>query len=152
MDIDSCRVQRLIKARRDGKYYFMVGNREIRSIILPYHTRLDVCNKNNWLYDLIAPEPGHPAPNDIPMQHNQGGQTDNEYDEMELDAPTFYDTPTRAHTTVDPSNTFAGTFPRQQSQEEYDYVDIRTALDDVLCELQHCKDVVTECDQFLRDI
>lgn len=78
LDIDACRAQRLIKVRRDVIYSLMVGNREIRSIILPSHTCTDVRNRNNWLSDLTAPEPGHPAPNDIPVQDNQGGQTDNE--------------------------------------------------------------------------
>lgn len=95
-----------------------------------------MCNKNNWVYDLTAPEPGHPAPNDILVQDNQGGQTDNEYDEMEQDAPTFSDTVTRAYTAFGPSNTFTCTSPRQQPREEYGYVDIRTALDDALCKLQ----------------
>lgn len=61
----------------------MVGNREIRSIILPCHTRTNVRNRNNWLYDLTAPEPYHPAPNDIHVQDNQSGQTDDEFDDME---------------------------------------------------------------------
>lgn len=98
LDIDSCRAQRLIKARRDDIYSLMVGNREIRSIILPCHTRTNVRNKSNWLYDLTSPEPDHLVLNDIPMQDNQGGQTDDEFDEMKKYAPTFSDPITRAHT------------------------------------------------------
>lgn len=113
----------------------MVGNREIRSIILPFHTCTNVHNRNNWLYDLTAPEPDHPSSNDIPVQDNQGGQTDNEYDEMKKDAPTFSDPTTHAHPAHGPSNTFIGTSPQHQSREEYDYVSIRTALGDVLYEL-----------------
>lgn len=107
---------------------------------------------NNWLYDLTAPELGHRAPNDIPVQGNQGGQTDDEFDEMEQDAPTFFDPTTHEHTAPDPSDAFAGTSPRHQSREEYDYVDIRTALDDVLCKLRYCNDANAERNQLLRNI
>lgn len=111
LDIDSCRSQRLIKARRDDIYSLMVGNCEIRSIILPCHTRTYVRNRNNWLYDLTAPELGHLAPNDIQVQDSQGGQTNAEFDEKEQDSTTFSDPTTCAYTAPDPSNTFAGTSP-----------------------------------------
>ncbi|KAI5433700.1 hypothetical protein KIW84_020823 [Lathyrus oleraceus] len=84
LDIDSCRVQRLIKDMRDDIYSVM---------------------------DMTAPEPDHPASSDIPVQDNQGGKTDDEYDEMEHDDPTFSDPTTRAHTLPVPSNTFADTSP-----------------------------------------
>lgn len=67
LDIDSCRAQHLIKAKKDNIYSLMVGNLKIRSIILPCHTCTNVRNRNNWLYDLTAPELSHPAPNDIPV-------------------------------------------------------------------------------------
>lgn len=130
----------------------MVGNHAIRSIILPCHTHTNVTHRNNWLYDLTAPEPGHPAPNDIPMQDNQGGQTDDAFDEMEKDSPTFFDPTTCSHTAPSPSKTFVGTSLRHQSREKYDYVGISTALDDVLCELRHHNNVDIKRDHLLRNI
>lgn len=71
---------------------------------------------------------------------------------MEQDAPTLFDLITRAHTALGPFNTFTDTSPWHQSWEEYDYVGIMTALDDVPCELRHHNDVDAERDQLMRYI
>lgn len=107
----------------------MAKNCAVRSITLPCSACTDVQNKNNWIYDLTTPESSHPAPTDIPVQDNEGGPTDDEYDQMKHNAPGISKHATRAHTTPGPSHTFAGTSFRHQSREEYDSVTIRTALD-----------------------
>lgn len=56
------------------------------------------------------------------------------------------------HTTHLASNHFAGTSFGQQSREEYDYMGIQTALDDILYQLQDRNDIDAECDHLIRDM
>lgn len=71
LDMDVGRNMRLVKARQDDMYFLMAKKHAVRSVILPCFTHTDVQNKNNWIYDLTAPEPGHPTPTDIHVQDNR---------------------------------------------------------------------------------
>lgn len=81
---------------------------------------------------------------DIPEQVNEGGQTNDEFNQGERGSPTHEPSPYHpphithplAHTALYFSNCSAGTSSGCQSQEKYNYVVIRTVLDDVLHELQ----------------
>ena len=64
----------LIENREIGNYYMMVQSCEVKSVIFPNLTRTDVQNRDNWIYDLTAPEPGQSSP------QNKGGQADDEFD------------------------------------------------------------------------
>lgn len=86
------------------------------------------------------------------VQDNEGGQTDDEYDQMKHDAPGISEPATHAHTAPGPSKIFAGISSGHQSRKEYDYVAIRTTLNDVLCELRYRNDIDVECDQLFRDM
>lgn len=68
LDMDACCNMRLVRARQDDRYYLMTRNYAVISIILPCSAYTYVKHKNNWIYDLTAPEPGHPAPTDIPVK------------------------------------------------------------------------------------
>jgi hypothetical protein len=65
MDISYCRSIRLIKNRVGGRYYLMVSNHEVPSVVLPNIALTDVTNPNRFIYDLNAPkatEPTHANP------------------------------------------------------------------------------------------
>lgn len=87
----------------------------------------------NWTFDLNAPEPDNK----------------DEPGHMEQYTP-HTDTPT--HTTHVFLDSFAGTSSRYKSHEEYDYIAMRTALDDILREHRHRNDAKTERDVLLRNI
>ncbi|KAI5432053.1 hypothetical protein KIW84_035983 [Lathyrus oleraceus] len=61
MDISYCRSSRLIKNRVGGKYYLMVNNQAVPSVVLPNIALTDVTNPNRHLYDLNAPEATEPS-------------------------------------------------------------------------------------------
>lgn len=107
--MDACGNILLVKSRQDDRYFLMARNYAVKSIIFPCSTCTDVKNKNNWIYDLTVLEPGHPAPTNIHVQDNEGGLTDDEYDQMEHYAPSISEPVTRVLTAPDPSITFAGT-------------------------------------------
>lgn len=71
---------------------------------------------------------------------------------MEHNSPGISEPSTRAHTIHDPSNSFVGTSSGHQFREECDYVAIRTALDDILCELRHHNDIDVEHNHLFRDM
>lgn len=56
MDIDNCRSTRLIKNRRDGKFYLMVKNRKVPSVVLPNIRLTNVRILSTHLYNLDSPE------------------------------------------------------------------------------------------------
>lgn len=87
----------------------------------------------NWIFDANAPDPDD---NVRP-------------DRMEQDVPQ---TGTHAHTTHAFPDSFAGTSSRYHPRKEYDYIAIRTALNDILSELRHRNDVATDRDVLLKSI
>lgn len=56
MDINNCRSTRLIKNRRDGKFYLKVKNRQVPSVVLPNVRLTNVRLLSTHLYNLDAPE------------------------------------------------------------------------------------------------
>ncbi|KAI5424089.1 hypothetical protein KIW84_030342 [Lathyrus oleraceus] len=68
-------------------------------------------------------------------------------DRIEQDAPQ---NGTHAHTTYAFPDSFVGTSSRYQLHEEYDYIAMRTTLDDILSELRHQNDVDADRDVPLR--
>ena len=67
----------MIKVRGAGGYYLMVKNAEVRSVILPNHSRTNLDNPDNWLYNLNVPKLG------VNEQGNQGEANNVVVDEIE---------------------------------------------------------------------
>ncbi|KAI5435278.1 hypothetical protein KIW84_021915 [Lathyrus oleraceus] len=101
MDISYCRSSRLIKNRVGGKYYLMVNNQAVPSVVLPNIALTDVTNPNRHLYDLNAPETTEPS--------HTNPSTD-EFEEMEQgdNAPAQQSVP------LNPSDNAAGPSSRRR--------------------------------------
>lgn len=78
LDKDVCHSMRMISNKQDGRYYLMVRNKTVKSIILPCSARIDVQNKQNWTFDFNAPELG----DNIDVHVNEGHETDDDYDDF----------------------------------------------------------------------
>ena len=101
MDIGYCRSSRLIKNRVGGKYYLMVNNQAVPSVVLPNIALTDVTNPNRHLYDLNAPEATEPS---------HTNPSADEFEEMEQgdNAPAQQSVP------LNPSDTAAGPSSRRR--------------------------------------
>ncbi|KAI5401167.1 hypothetical protein KIW84_065857 [Lathyrus oleraceus] len=101
MDISYCRSSRLIKNRVGGKYYLMVNNQAVPSVVLPNIALTDVTNPNRHLYDLNAPEATEPS---------HTNPSADKFEEMEQgdNAPAQQSVP------LNPSDTAAGPSSRRR--------------------------------------
>lgn len=56
LDLHAFQSQKLIKHKRNDKYYSVINNKVVKSVILPFHAGTNVQVTGNWLYDLEADE------------------------------------------------------------------------------------------------
>lgn len=66
----------MIKYKREGRYYLIINNIVVRSVVLSCPTCTDMQVEANWLYDLSI---GDDA-NDVPMGTGEDGEIDDELD------------------------------------------------------------------------
>ncbi|MCI33237.1 DNA (cytosine-5)-methyltransferase DRM2-like [Trifolium medium] len=48
LDLNPCLAQKLVKLISGNKYYLMIRNQIVRSIMLPNRARIDVCDAGYW--------------------------------------------------------------------------------------------------------
>lgn len=87
LDLHACHTQRLIKHKREGKYYLVVNNKVIKSDIPLFPTNTDVQVVGNWLYDLTTNEDVEVVRMDIGA--DGGGDTNEELDRREQHSLEF---------------------------------------------------------------
>ncbi|KAI5403248.1 hypothetical protein KIW84_050721 [Lathyrus oleraceus] len=124
MDISYCRSSRLIKNRVGGKYYLMVNNQAVPSVVLPNIALTDVTNPNHHLYDLNAPEATDPS---------HANPSTDEFDEMEHGDQI----PAQQSVPLNPSDNAAGSSSRRRRRRRpATNDDIMDAIDGGLFEAQ----------------